>query len=312
MSRSAVALAAPPGGQERPGSGRREDGWDFGPGDAITEELTAIRLLGGGSSYEAYVAFDDVTYGPTVVKVVRPGRVRDSSSIRGLRREVEALSRVNHPVVARGLRAVLEGERPHLVLEAIDGPRLSTLLRKHGALPEHQYVPLGIEIASALHYFRRVDLVHLDIKPSNIIMGAPARLIDLSVARPSADAGLLTYPIGTDPYMAPEQCDPPRSGAPGFASDVWGLGATLFEAICGERPFDKGDETADDPEDRFPQLVRRPCRLPPSVPVDVAELVMSCLTADPEARPRPHEVAEGLQPALARLPKGVLAGWKPR
>ena len=289
-----------------------DESWGFGNGDPITPDLTAIRLLGGGSSYEAYVAFDDVTYAPVVVKVVRPHRVDDESSLRGLRREVDTLSMVNHPVVARGLRAVLEGERPHVVLEAIDGPRLSTLVRKHGPLPEHQYLPLGIEIASALHYFRRIGIVHLDIKPSNIIMGAPARLIDLSVARRVADARQLTYPIGTDPYMAPEQCDPPSSGTPDFATDVWGLGATLFEAIAGYRPFDDGDEAAEDPAMRFPQLAELAYGLPEKVAPDVAKVVLSCLEPDPADRPLPHELAEGLEPALARLPKARLSGWKVR
>ncbi|MGZ5418349.1 MAG: serine/threonine-protein kinase [Nocardioides sp.] len=288
----------------------RDDSWGLAEGDPITEELTAIRLLGGGSSYEAYLAFDDVTYAPTVVKVVRPHRVDDESSLRGLRREVDTLSMVNHPVVARGLRAVLGGERPHVVLEAIDGPRLSTLLRRFGPLPEQQYLPLAIEMASALHYFLRQGIVHLDIKPSNIIMGAPARLIDLSVARTVEEAAALGYPVGTDAYMAPEQCDPPASGTPGPASDVWGLGATLFEAIAGYRPFDDGDEDAAQVADRFPQLRDLAYDLPDKVPADVAKVVLACLEPAPEDRPLPHELAEGLQPALARAPKGRLAGWK--
>lgn len=292
--------------------GRRDDGWGLHAGDPITEELTAVRLLGGGSSYEAYVAFDEHTYGPVVVKVLRPHKVADPSSLRGLRREVDTLSMVNHPVVARGLRAVVDGDRPHVVLEAIDGPRLSTLLRKHGPLPEHQYLPLGLEIASALHYFRRVGLVHLDIKPSNVIMGAPVRLIDLSVARRVEDARGLTYPIGTDAYMSPEQCDPPRSGRPDFASDVWGLGATLFEAIAGYRPFDDGDAGSATPSDRFPQLTELCYELPATVPADVAKLVLACLEPDPDARPRPSELAEGLKPALERLPRARLSGWKVR
>ena len=114
----------------------QKDSWGFGPGDEITPDLTAVKLLGGGSSYEAYLAFDEVTYGPVVVKVVRPDQVADESSLRGLRREVHALATVNHPVVVRGLRHELEGERPHVVLEQIDGPRLSSLLRRHGRLPE--------------------------------------------------------------------------------------------------------------------------------------------------------------------------------
>ncbi|WP_348245852.1 hypothetical protein, partial [Salmonella enterica] len=93
-------------------------------GDEITGDLTAMKLLGGGEVYEAYLAFDDVTYGPVVVKVVRPGQVGDARSLRGLRREVETLSRVNHPAVVRGLRSQLAGDRPHVVLEHLDGPRL--------------------------------------------------------------------------------------------------------------------------------------------------------------------------------------------
>ena len=289
-----------------------DEGWGFGNGDPITEELTAIRLLGGGSSYEAYLAFDDITYAPTVVKVIRPHRVDDESSLRGLRREVDTLSMVNHPVVARGLRAVLEGERPHVVLEAIDGPRLSTLIRKYGPLPEQQYLPLAIEMASALHYFRRIGIVHLDIKPSNIIMGAPARLIDLSVARPVAAARALNYPIGTDRYMAPEQCNPPASGTPDFATDIFGLGATVFEAIAGYKAFEDGDPKAEEPAGRFPQLVELAFGLPDKVAPDVAKLVLACLEPDPADRPLPRELAEGLEPALARLPKARLSGFTTR
>ncbi len=236
----------------RSGPDTRPDTWGLQEGDALTAELTAMRLLGGGEAYEAYLAFDEVTYAPVVVKVLRPAQVNDASSQRGLRREVEALATVNHPVVVRGLRHEFDGPRPHVVLENIDGPRLSSLIRRYGPLQEQQYLPLGIEVASALHYLRRVGYVHLDIKPSNVIMGAPARLIDLSVARTLDRTRALTYAIGTDAYMAPEQCEPPATGTPGHASDVWGLGATLFEAIAGYKAFDEGDRARTRPRRTVP------------------------------------------------------------
>ncbi|MGH3360860.1 MAG: serine/threonine-protein kinase, partial [Nocardioides sp.] len=235
-----------------------KDSWRLREGDAITPELTVMRLLGGGSSYEAYLAFDEITYAPVVVKVIRPWRVTDPSSLRGLAREVRALAEVNHPVVVRGLRHELAGERPHVVLEHIEGPRLSSLIRRHGPLQQQQYLPLAIDVASALHYLRHLGYVHLDIKPSNIIMGAPARMIDLSVARTVAAAAELTHQIGTDFYMAPEQADPGRFGAPGPASDVWGLGTTLFHAVAGYRAFDEGDLDSEDLERRYPQLTEAP------------------------------------------------------
>lgn len=286
--------------------GKARDSWGFVQGDPITSDLTAIKRLGGGEAYDAYLAFDDITYAPVVVKVVRPGRVHKESTLRGLRQEVEALARINHPVVVRGLRSVVDGERPHVVLEQLDGPRLSSLIRRYGPLPEQQYLPLAIELASALHYFRRLGYVHLDVKPSNIIMGAPARLIDLSVARTIEAAEALTYPIGTDPYMSPEQTEPPQTGVPGFGSDIWGLGATLFEAIAGHKPFNEGDEEAPEVGQRFPQVVEMPYLLPAQVPSDVAKVVYAALEPKPENRPLPHELAEGLEAALARVPRGKL------
>jgi eukaryotic-like serine/threonine-protein kinase len=283
----------------------RHDSWHLAEGDQLTAELTAMRLLGGGTAYEAYLAFDEITFSPVVVKVIRPGRV-NGPNLRGLRREVTALAAVNHPVVVRGLRNELDGERPHVVLEHIDGPRLSTLIRRHGPLQEQQYLPLAIDVASALHYLRRVGYVHLDIKPSNIIMGAPARLIDLSVARPADEAAELTRYIGTDQYMSPEQAAPQRVGRPGVESDVWGLGATLFEAVAGYRPFDDGDPASDDPRERFPQLVEPPYELPDRVPAEVAKVVYGALEADPADRPLPHEIATALEPVLARQPRGKL------
>jgi serine/threonine-protein kinase len=278
-----------------------KDSWHLQEGDAVTPELTAMRLLGGGSAYEAYLAFDEVTYGPVVVKVVRPDQVDDEHTLRGLGREVETLARVNHPVVVRGLRHQLDGERPHAVLEHIEGPRLSSLIRRHGRLQPQQYLPLAIEVAGALHYFRRVDVVHLDLKPSNVIMGSPARLIDLSIAR-SRQRAKGSRRIGTDYYMSPEQADPDTHGGPGHEADVWGLGATLFHAVAGHRAFDKGDADAERLADRFPQLVREPHPLPDDVPDVVARVVMAALDKRPSARPLPAELADALEPAVAGLP----------
>jgi serine/threonine protein kinase len=284
--------------------------WGFAEGDAITPELTAMRPLGGGSSYEAHLAFDEITYGPVVAKVVRPAEVDDPRTLEGLVREATALDVAHHPVTVRGLRYDVDGPRPHLVLEHVEGPSLSRLVRRHRRLSPQQYLPLAVDLASALHFFRHADVCHLDLKPSNVIMGSPARLIDFSVARRAAHAADLVGCIGTDAYMAPEQAAPGGAyGVPGHASDLWGLGTTLFHAIAGYRPFRDGDPSAVEPADRFPQLLDAPAELPADVPATVAKVVHALLEPDPADRPLPREVAEALEPEIAALPAPRLH-WK--
>ena len=113
--------------------------------------------------------------------------------------------------------------------------------------------------AAALHYMAGAGWVHLDVKPSNIVMGAPPRLIDLSVARTVARARRMRRAIGTDAYMAPEQCLPGRAGVVGPPADVFGLGATLHHVLAGAPPFprERGARDSRDPEVRWPQLVTR-------------------------------------------------------
>lgn len=280
--------------------------WGLAEGEAITPELTFLRKLGGGSAYEAVLAFDEVTYSPVVVKLVRPDQVASRSTLRGLRREAELLEQTRHPAVVRMLRAVDEGDRPHIVLEQLDGPRLSSLIRRHGPLEAHQFLPLGIEVAAALHYLHGLGVVHLDVKPSNIIMGAPAKLIDLSVARRVEQAENLGYVVGTDGYLAPEQA----RGRPEPASDVWAIGAVLFKAISGERPFQDppADYTSNDVEaaELLPQVIDDPRPLPEQIPADLAKIVLTCLAREPSARPTPAEVSDTLGPMLARVPRGKL------
>ena len=236
--------------------------WAIGPGDELVPGVVAEKRLGGGERYEAYLGWHDQLFAPVVVKMVRPALVEDRSTLRGLAREVEMLRRLAHPVIVRTFGHQLDGPRPHVVLEHLDGPRLSTLLRKFGPLPLEQLLPLGLEMCSALHYLRVESVVHLDVKPSNIIMGSPPRFIDLSIARSVEQARVLDHVVGTDAYMAPEQCDPPRTGNPDVAADVFGLGATLFEAASGAQPFARGSrEEHALPHERWPQLTEDPAPL---------------------------------------------------
>ena len=278
------------------------DGWALEEGDEIAPGRTAVRLLGGGERYESYLAWDDRLLSLVVAKIVRPSLVHDEHSLEGLATEADLLLRLRHPVLVRGFDAVLDGPRPHVVLEHLEGSRLSSLIRKQGPLEPEQLYPLGLQLASAVHYLGGEGLVHLDVKPSNVIMGAPARLIDLSIVRTVEALRTVDHRIGTDAYMAPEQCDPVGRGPMTPAADIWGIGATLYHAAAGRKPFPAGDR-AGSLEERFPQLVLRADPLPYPVQPGLAELIDACLERDPAARPTPAELAGELERLVDTLPK---------
>ena len=290
----------------------RGTSWELAEGDEISPGRTALKRLGGGTRYDAYLAFDGHMHAVVVCKVVRPHLAEDERVLRGLAGEWEMLQRLDHPVILRGFDAVLDGPRPHVVLEHLEGPRLSSLVRRYGPLPAEQLVPLGVQLCSAVHYLTNEGVVHLDIKPSNTIMGAPPRMIDLSVALPADEAAAVTGTVGTDAYMAPEQCDPKRLGPIGPAADVWGLGVTLYRAAAGVLPYSKPGEPDAPREERWPQLVEPPLPLEAKLPPAVSEAIMACLALEPEARPTPAELSDRLEPVLGAMPKPRLSRLKPR
>jgi serine/threonine protein kinase len=283
--------------------------WGFEEGDEIVPGRHAVELLGGGRRYEAYLAWDDALHALVTVKALRPHLVSDPAAHAQIAGEEAALRALQHPALVRCFAADVDGELPHLVLEFVDGPRLSTLIRRHGVIVE-QLLPLALELCAALHYVAARGFVHLDVKPKNVIMSAPPRLIDLSVATPLERVARLATPTGTDAYMAPEQCLPERFGEIGPAADVWGLGVTLYEAISRSLPFPAGRDEGTAAE-RYPQLEAVPRRLPRDVAAPLAELILACLANRLEDRPSALQVADVIEPWAARLPLARLGLFRP-
>jgi serine/threonine protein kinase len=292
------------------------ESWEFEEGAELAPGRSILKSLGGGSRYEVFLVWDERLFTPMVAKVLRPEQVEDERAVRDLRLEAEALERLAHPVLVRGFGTVLDGPHPHVLIEHLEGPTLRRLIRRGGPVPLPQLLPLALNVAAALHYMATEAMVHLDVKPENIVMGVPPRLIDLSVARSLERAARINGTIGTDAYMAPEQCDPEANrGRIGPPADVWGLTATLFHATTGAVPFprEEADRDSTDPRRRFPQLELPPRTLPPGTPPALAELLAAGLAKDPDDRPTAAELALALQPLVAELPRRATfsrTGWR--
>lgn len=278
--------------------------WDFQEGDEIHPGRAVLKTLGGGNRYQVCLVWDDSLYALGVAKLLRPDQAESEKALRDLTHEVEALKALAHPTLVRSFDAVLDGRHPHVLIEHLEGPSLRRLIKRDGAIPLQQLLPLAAHVAGALQYMANSGYVHLDVKPDNIVMGVPPRLIDLSIARTLARAETTKGPIGTDPYMPPEQCVGESAGVRiGPAADAWGLGATLFHAASGEKPFPPG--SGEGGVERFPQLVEDPRPLPSRFPADLRALILELLDRDPATRPTCAEVVERIEPLLAGLPRKI-------
>ena len=271
MNESTVAAPPPWEAKRRP-----RPTWGLYEGDQLAPGRTVLRRIGGGRRYEAFLCWDEHRLAVLVAKVLRPDMATDETALRDLEREAEFVARLAHPVVVRGFGAELEGRFPQLVLEHLEGPTLDELLSQQGPLALEQILPLGLHMASALHYLANEGVVHLDVKPSNVVMGGPPRLIDFSVARTTVDAAALRSCIGTDAYMPPEQREP--DGRLGPPADIFGLAKTLSAG------------------------------LPRRTPRALSDVLEAGLDPEPGNRPTAREFAEALEPLVAALPQRMTLG----
>ncbi|TJZ57268.1 serine/threonine protein kinase [Streptomyces piniterrae] len=298
MSRT-IAPPAPPAAPLAPGT-RPVPGY---------EVLVHLARTGWLDLYDAWSEERDCR---CVVKVLRPDRRHEERLRAQLLREGRWLRAFTHPHLVRAYET-FESPEPLVVLETLTGETVSHLIDRLRRRPSAEDIALlGVHLCSAIHYLHGQGLLHLDLKPSNVVVDCGhAKVLDLSVARPP---GIAPAGVGTFCYLAPEQA---RGGMLTAAADVWGIGVTLYEVATGDPPFDCGEvvdetgegtgsgdvTTGDDPtgrDDWYPQLEESapPVGSRRRLPRDLAAAIDGCLRPDPAARPTVRELAAALDAIL--------------
>jgi eukaryotic-like serine/threonine-protein kinase len=258
-------------------------------GEQIARGYRVLALLRRGGALDVYDAWSEERDCRCVVKALRPDRLSDRSARAALLREGRLLLELSHPHFVRAYDLV-RGHRPALVLETLTGMTLAKLIADHPrGIPARDLLFLALQLCSALGYLHRHRFLHLDLKPSNVVSQAgTAKLLDLSVAR---RPGRAHRGVGTPGYMSPEQI----SGAIlSEATDVWGLGAVLFEAATGQRRFDARSRSG------VPQLSREGAASLQrrKLPRVLGEVIDACLQREPSARPALRAMADALRPLV--------------
>lgn len=285
------------------------------PGEEVAAGYEVVAHLRRGKRLDVYDVWSLDRACRCIAKTITPDRIDEARARRKLAAESELLLALTHPNIVRAYEMIHSSAGvPVLILETLTGRTLSHLIDEFTEGMDLSDVEwLGLHLCSAVTYLHRHGCLHLDIKPDNIICEAGrAKLIDLSI---SGQEGPASAGAGTYDYLAPEQA---RGEHVGPATDVWGIGITLYEAVTGTVPFDP-DEDGDDGEDgedgdeeslsdntdasgdfdpdSYPQATERaPLVITrrKDVPAPLTEVVDACLEPDPAHRPTVEELAEKL------------------
>ncbi|CAG6396762.1 serine/threonine protein kinase [Streptomyces cocklensis] len=244
---------------------------------------------------------------PLALKVIRREYAQDEEFRRRFQQEVQAARRVQGYYVVPVLDHDTTGNQPWLATAYVPGLPLDEALARYGALPLPSVLQLMGCAAEALRAVHAAGVIHRDLKPSNILLGAAGpSVIDFGIAR-AADSTALTRSgglIGTPQFMSPEHANG-LTLTP--ATDVFSLGLIAAVAATGRHPY--GEAGAITLAAQIANTAIRPPDLSP-YPEPLRGLLERCLTADPDARPSPQELAESCAAAAGRALRDV-AGWLP-
>jgi CheY-like chemotaxis protein len=274
------------------------------PGTVLAGRYRLDALIGGGSFGTVFRARHLELEREVAVKVLATSAGTDPEALARFRREGASACRVQHPNAVAVLDfGVNPGGVAYLVMELLRGHSLDKELEDHGRLPPRRCADIVVPVCQALAAAHAAGVVHRDIKPSNVFLhetpqGEVPKILDFGIAKLSGEAAIgqsLTVDgslLGTPAYMAPERF---RRGPYGTKSDIYSVGAMLYEMLSSRLPFipssaDPLALVAMQAEEEPPPLR---VRCPEASPA-LARLVKAALSRNPDARPSADVLAHRL------------------
>ncbi|GIJ77319.1 Serine/threonine protein kinase [Micromonospora phaseoli] len=276
-------------------------------GTVIGDRYSLRSTVGNGGMGTVWRATDTLLRRDVAVKevVLPPGLApsdRDAMYERTLR-EARAAAAIAHPAVVQVYDVVTEGGRPWIVMELLDARSLADMVIEDGPVAQRVVAKIGIALLGALEVAHAIGVLHRDVKPANVLICSDGRcvLTDFGVARMPTDVQLTTpgMVLGSPHFISPERAMGQEFGPP---SDLFSLGVTLYTAVEGRPPFDRGD-----PIETMHAVVEDP-PAPPQRSGALTRVLMGLLEKDPARRLDVHTARAMLRELLAGPLSNAAAG----
>lgn len=273
-------------------------------------DYTLQVQVGRGGMGTVYRAHQHSLDREVAVKLLSAGIWASADFVEGLRREARHAARMQHPNIVSVFEIGEQQGVLYYVMPLVEGRSLAERIDADGPLPPREAVALLRTIAEAVDYAHRMNVLHLDLKPGNVMLdaeGAP-RITDFGLARRfDLDEGVDNERVsGTPSYMAPEQVQV-HGDKLSPATDIWGLGAILYEALTGHPPFE-GTDPQGVVDLVATGVVRTPKRYLPGLADDLDAIAMHCLARVPDER---YPSARALADDLGRFLEGRAVSVRP-
>ena len=260
------------------------------------------RLARGGMA-QVYLARDRSLDRPVAVKELVPEFATDPSFVERFRREAQAAANLSHPNIVGVYDWGTQDGTYFIVMEYVDGPSLSQVIRRDGPLHPRRAAEIGNEVAAALGFAHSRGVVHRDVKPGNVLLTATgqSKVTDFGIARalssPDDDLTQAGSVMGTATYFSPEQAQ----GLPvDPRSDLYSLGVVLYEMVTGRPPF-SGETPLAIAYKHVQDQPAPPSTIVPDIPLGLEAIIMKLLQKKPDDR---YPSAEALRADLNRYLDG--------
>lgn len=271
----------------------------------LNDRYEMQQRIGRGGMADVYLARDILLDRLVAIKVLFPEYATDPAFVERFRREAQSAANLNHPNIVSVYDWGRSNNTYFMAMEYVPGRTLAEALHDVGQITAMKAAEVGIEVAAALSFAHRGNVVHRDIKPGNILIGSNGQLkvADFGIARAlgsAADSNLTQVGavMGTAAYLSPEQA---QGGQPDPRSDLYSLGIVLYEMVGGRVPF-SGDNPVSIAYKQVHEAPQPLNQLASDVPRAFEAIVARLLAKDPDLR---YATAEAVRDDLRRFRDGI-------